>query len=413
MFYLGLLVLALLGYAIVKLPFGLTKLTLLFFVVFNFLGLLGYSAGYRTFTLVDFHQNFPAAVTNRALLIAMLGIVCFLVGTWMTSASRRIDAAVDRQRFALVAVIYSLVAMVLPGSNIFDLLSHFSNTSASALLLERLKTRPSAVMVAVDYVLTSIPALYALALYLDKRCNILWPAALVFIAAITKFATLQKEPFMVFLLQCGVLLYARRPFRPRNVLIGGAFAFSCLTGLYALYQGGALNLLALSAAERIFMRTAAPYCYVAKWIPATIDYASLNILPFWANFWGATYIPLSESLFKRASIVFVAGGTMSIPNSPWFYAAFGWLGIIFGSFFSGIVVGALDNIVVPKSGPARWATIAMLMPIPFYLSETTIFGAMSGFGGALMIIHALLLNRIVRPAPKRAGLPRAAPAIPE
>ncbi len=389
----GAVVLAILVYCCFREQFSLTKLALIFFLIFNFLGVFAYAAGYRALTFLDFNQDFDAETTQRALLIASVGALAFLIGTRARAIAKPAEAAANPGWILLLGIIYGLAALVLPGTSLFDIVAHFGKINAVALLNERLKISPSTLTVAVDYVLTSIPALYALALYLDRKCPLWIALVFVLVAALAKFATLQKEPFMVFLIQCGVLFYARRRFRARTVLVAVGGAFVCLVGLFALYQGGSAKLLAAFAGERIFLRTAASYCYVAQWVPHPIDFSGMDSIPTWAAMWGHTYTPLSVILFRKASTVLVLGGTMSVPNIPWLFAAFGWTGVVVGSMLSGAFTGLLDRFVVPSAGPARWAAIAILSPIGFYLTETTLFGALAGFGGALATLHVILLNR--------------------
>jgi hypothetical protein len=392
-----------------KQVFSLSSFSIGFIWIFNFIGLVGLRLGYQAKTFGSITFDWTSAEISKAFGIASIGMLSFLAGVSILSALRT-KVVVDDPRASdarslinydlchTLAIIYAIVCLVLPGHNTFTIIENFRSAGASELYDLRSEVDLSRFVTQISYVLISIPALIMLREYREKRTNIYFVSFIVVIAAVAKLVYLQKQPLLLFLIQIYFVLLGRDGLRFKNIALATVGYVSLLTFMYVVTTPNPLGndvLVTFQATvERIFLRSAAGYLAVASYVPTQIDYSGLASLQPWAAAWNINYVDINATLFSLMTSS-DKPGNIAIPAIPWGYAAFGWSGVILISFASGLFIGWADSFAMFIFGREQRLAVVLLLPIAFYLSESSIFGVLVGFGGIIIILHLALLSRRV------------------
>jgi hypothetical protein len=401
------LVLALSIYTIKQNIYSLSSFGVVFIWVFNFLGLVALRLGYDAQTFQSIVFDWTSAEISRGFVIATIGMISLLSGILIASPAKTLSPVGDdevRPEASLVnyqicyalAVVYALLCLILPGANTFSILASFRSAGAADLYDLRSQVDISRVVTQVDYVLISIPSLVLLRRYFIKNTNLYFIVAIIAISAIAKLAYFQKQALLLFLIQVYLVIFGKSGLRVKYIVIAATSYLILLTLMYivstpSLVASGIWFTLQ-TAVERVFLRSAIGYLAVASYVPYNIGHAGLLLLKPWAIASHGHYVDLNNILFS----LMTGGdsvGNIAIPAIPWGYAAFGWPGVVLISFFSGIFIAWMDRFAAYVFGGDRQLAIVLLLPIAFYLSESSIFGILSGFGGVIIIIHMMFLSK--------------------
>jgi hypothetical protein len=219
---------------------------------------------------------------------------------------------------------------------------------------------------------------------------------LLLIALLSRFSCLQKQPVIVLILCIGFIWIE---LRKRKDAASGAkyailfsFCFIVLVGLYLITTILDMEGSIYHAVSRSFGRTSIVYVLYAELFPSQMDFYGFTNIETLMQLTGRTPFQANRELF----FLFTgeSTGSMATDSLLNYYGAYGFAGLIGGSFIQGMLLGVVDKWMdLGRPTVLRCCTKVFILSSCFYLAETTIFGAALGFGGAVFAVLHWVLRR--------------------
>jgi len=244
----------------------------------------------------------------------------------------------------------------------------------------------------------------------------MWAYFAVVASSVFLLLTFQKRPFLIYLICLFVAqllssIYFHRTkfvlptefpkisyllFQPlfRKLLllcflVGGVlFLFYRLT-----IEDTSSGLVVATVIDRILGRLSIMSIMYAHYFPLIEPHYGLSNI-------GMLSLLLGTDLYKDTvvvpnyfDIIVIAEGSGAICAIYDFYGAFGWLGVIFGSFGLGILMNLLDRWLTSlPASPVNAALYIFMLVFSYNLSQASVPRSLSTYGGATFIVLWLLLK---------------------
>ncbi len=404
------------------------------FIMMSYIGLVLVAIGFEYQTR---SANYVADHTPlRSIMIASLGFLAFHVGVRMSDlcwgrpkvhpnlcilpVTGNSDTGVRENLLLILTYSYLLIFLLLWYQEIVQLIRVLVGGSARDLLQYRLETTQFKPTLAVWLPYNFLPyvAFCGILVFLKKRTLATLFFVPAFIVAVWgKFALVHKEPLMILLIQCFIAwILLRAPhkrlaqLRPAKFSVMSAvwvlgIVFLVLSYLFMFTHdlrdvGGLpeqLSFASTMAWERLFARMPNGYLYIADTIPSVFPHYGFNNSLLWTKLFGGDYFDLNRVAYLTANPDREFGSIASDSLSN-FYGGFGFAGLIVLSLLQGLLLAGIDRWISRQAATLGWLTLLIfLMVFSFYLTETTLFRALLGFGGVSFLVHALFLNKRHRP----------------
>lgn len=213
----------------------------------------------------------------------------------------------------------------------------------------------------------------------------------------------QKRPLMIFMLSLFISGFVfrenlfpkktvrvkRKKGKKRKYLVYLSFLFVLLLVLYysaTTYKFDGVFEAATKLSEvvltRVFGRLSVPaFCYV-HYFPEVESYYGLSNIGLFSKIFRFEHFPDTQVLFGYFSTQKMEG-SLAINSVMDFYGAFGYFGMIFGNFFLGILLAALDTFLDKlEKNSINLIFIIFCFVFAYYLSQASLPRALMGYGFA-------------------------------
>ncbi len=402
------------------------------YLVMDYVGLVFLGCGYEFETRET--PYVPEESLKLAILIASLGITFFLVGIRLTETlfgAPRIysnhcilPVAADSplgMRKRLVgglALIYALIFLFLARHDLPAIFRFVLSADAYGLYQYRLDTvsQNLTLLVTVTYNLLPFAALCGIIIFWRQRSLSTWVfVPTFFLACLGKVILVHKEPLTVFVIQCCIVWFLLRAnqgqndddvkFHRASTLVRGAAAVFVTFAIMTLlmwktheldyFVASPIEEIKMSAKlvlERVFGRVSNGYIYIADMVPDRYPHYGFHNSLMWARAMGGEFVPINKEIFLDTHSNMWAG-SISSDSLINYYGGFGMWGLIGFSTLQGMFLAGIDLWISRRPATLGWLVVLVfMMSFCFYLTETTLFGALMGFGGISFFIHAILIN---------------------